>query len=268
MASSDHEMVDLTSPAPYSRPPKATVLAVATHPHADTSQEAIIIDSSVPSSRASSPPNATSTPTRDHDVFKLDDFLSRHRAPDDAGDTTDHATLDPPTSASVTPQTPTTTPMLPTTTPASTKPAKAAKAKRRVSRSPSPLPPPPPPMLTVRLEWSLPRPGTAEHNEKYAVNVREMARDTGQRHATPVPPTRAPMDSDDDGAKGDTSAVEGAGKEVKRRRRKRKEEDSEYDLSDAFIDDSDLQRDSRTHFAQTKQQGFYVSSGEVALVKD
>ncbi|KAG8775456.1 hypothetical protein FRC12_001477 [Ceratobasidium sp. 428] len=95
-----------------------------------------------------------------------------------------------------------------------------------------------------------------------------MARDSGQRHATPVPTLRVPMDSDDDGAKGDTSAVEGAGKEVKRRRRKRREEDSEYDLSDAFIDDSDLQRDSRTHFAQTKQQGFYVSSGEVALVKD
>jgi hypothetical protein len=95
-----------------------------------------------------------------------------------------------------------------------------------------------------------------------------MSRNTGQRHATPVPPARVPMDSDDEGAKGDTSAVEGAGKEVKRRRRKRKEEDSEYDLSDAFIDDSDLQRDSRTHFAQTKQQGFYVSSGEVALVKD
>lgn len=26
--------------------------------------------------------------------------------------------------------------------------------------------------------------------------------------------------------------------------------------------------DNRTHFAQTKQQGFYVSSGEVALMKD
>ncbi|KAG9092007.1 hypothetical protein FRC06_000292 [Ceratobasidium sp. 370] len=268
MASSDHEMVDLTSPASYSRPPKATALIVATHSYADiASQDAIIIDSSVPTSRASSPPDATSTPTRDRDVFKLDDFLSGHRGPDDTGDTTDHATLDPPTSASVTPQTPTTAAALPTATPASTKPTKPAKSKRRVSRSPSPLPPPPP-MLTVRLEWSLPRPGTTEHNEKYAVNVREMARDTGQRHATPVPPTRAPMDSDDDGAKGDTSAVEGAGKEVKRRRRKRREEDSEYDLSDAFIDDSDLQRDSRTHFAQTKQQGFYVSSGEVALVKD
>ncbi|KAG9126706.1 hypothetical protein FRC07_002291 [Ceratobasidium sp. 392] len=206
----------------------------------------IIIDSSVPTSRASSPgPEATSTPTRE---FKFDDFLGRHRAgPDDTGDTTDgHATVDAPTSASVTPQTPNTSTALPNMiNTSSAKPPKATKAKRRVSRSPSPLPAPPPPMLTVRLEWSLPRPGTAEHNDKYAVNVRDMARETGQRHATPVPAIRAPMDSDDDGAKGDTSAVEGAGKEVKRRRRKRREEDSEYDLSDAFIDDSDLQRDSR-----------------------
>ncbi|QRV85363.1 cbinuclein conserved middle domain [Ceratobasidium sp. AG-Ba] len=254
MASSDHEMVDLTSPASSTR---------AHH------QDAIVIDSSVSNSRASSPdgPDATSTPTHDR-VFKLDDFLGGHRGPDDTGDTTDHATIDPPTSASVTPQTPT-LPDTSTVTVADTSTAgpKQKKPKRRVSRSPSPLPAPPPPMLTVRLEWALPRPGTAEHNEKYSVNIREMARDSGQRHATPVPASR-PMDSDDDGAKGDTSAVEGAGKEVKRRRKKRREEDSEYDLSDAFIDDSDLQRDSRTHFAQTKQQGFYVSSGDVALVKD
>lgn len=42
----------------------------------------------------------------------------------------------------------------------------------------------------------------------------------------------------------------------------------EYDLNDPFIDDSELAIDDRTHFAQTKQQGFYVSSGEVALLKD
>ncbi|KAF8761380.1 HPC2 and ubinuclein domain [Rhizoctonia solani] len=145
---------------------------------------------------------------------------------------------------------------------------KPKKKKRRVSRSPSPLPAPPPPMLTVRLEWNLPKPGTHEHNESYAINVRDMARESGQRHATPIPTRRIDDYSDDDGVKGDTSAVEGAGKEIKKKRRKRREEETEYDLSDAFIDDSDLQRDSRTHFAQTKQQGFYVSSGEVALVKD
>ena len=41
-----------------------------------------------------------------------------------------------------------------------------------------------------------------------------------------------------------------------------------YDTSDPFIDDSELAIDERQFFAQTKQQGFYVSSGEVALLKD
>jgi hypothetical protein len=199
----------------------------------------------------------------------LSSLLSRQHTDDDDA-TTDHdhdhdhdpVAIDPPTSASVTPQT---TPVTaPTESAADPKPK---KKKRRVSRSPSP-PAPPPPMLTVRLEWSLAKPGTNEHNEAYAISVREMARESGQRHATPVPTRRMDDYSDDDGAKGDTSAVEGAGKEIKKKRRKRREEETEYDLSDAFIDDSDLQRDSRTHFAQTKQQGFYVSSGEVALVKD
>lgn len=43
---------------------------------------------------------------------------------------------------------------------------------------------------------------------------------------------------------------------------------TDYDLNDPFIDDSDLAVDERRFFGQTKQQGFYVSSGEVALVKD
>ncbi|EUC54108.1 ubinuclein central domain protein [Rhizoctonia solani AG-3 Rhs1AP] len=249
MASSDHEMVDLTHSPPE----------FASTPHKDVPR-AIIISSSVPTSRGSSPA-AHSTPTRDRDFLSLSNLLARQLT-DDEGATTDHATVDPPTSASVTPQT------TPVTAPTESAPeAKPKKKKRRVSRSPSP-PAPPPPMLTVRLEWNLPAPGTTEHNEAYAVNVREMSRETGQRHATPVPARRMDDDSDDEGAKGDTSAVEGAGKEIKKKRKKRREEETEYDLSDAFIDDSDLQRDSRTHFAQTKQQGFYVSSGEVALVKD
>jgi len=41
-----------------------------------------------------------------------------------------------------------------------------------------------------------------------------------------------------------------------------------YDVNDPFIDDSELALDERTYFAQTKQQGFYVSSGEIALLKD
>ena len=39
-------------------------------------------------------------------------------------------------------------------------------------------------------------------------------------------------------------------------------------MNDPFIDDSDLAVDERQYIAQTKQQGFYVSSGEVALLKD
>ena len=41
-----------------------------------------------------------------------------------------------------------------------------------------------------------------------------------------------------------------------------------YDTNDPFIDDSELAIDQRTHVAQTKQEGFYVSAGEVALLKD
>ena len=41
-----------------------------------------------------------------------------------------------------------------------------------------------------------------------------------------------------------------------------------YDTSDPFIDDSELVIDERQFFAQTEQQGFYVSSGDVALLKD
>ncbi|CAE6477628.1 unnamed protein product [Rhizoctonia solani] len=228
---------------------------------------AIIISSSLPTSRGSSPTahvTSHSTPTRDRDILSLSNLLARHHT-DDEGATTDHdhGTIDPPTSASVTPQT---TPVTAPTEPAHE--VKPKKKKRRVSRSPSPPPAAPLPMLTVRLEWNLPKPGTVEHNEAYAINVREMSRESGQRHATPVPSRRMDDYSDDEGARGDTSAVEGAGKEIKKKRKKRREEETEYDLSDAFIDDSDLQRDSRTHFAQTKQQGFYVSSGEVALVKD
>lgn len=39
-----------------------------------------------------------------------------------------------------------------------------------------------------------------------------------------------------------------------------------YDTTDPFIDDSELAQDERTFFAQTKQKGFYVSSGQVALM--
>ena len=47
-----------------------------------------------------------------------------------------------------------------------------------------------------------------------------------------------------------------------------KKNEEYYDTNDPFIDDSELALDQRQYFAQTKQQGFYVSSGEVALMKD
>jgi hypothetical protein len=50
--------------------------------------------------------------------------------------------------------------------------------------------------------------------------------------------------------------------------RRRKPNNAHYDLNDPFIDDSDLAIDERSFFAQTKQQGFYVSAGEVALLKE
>ncbi|KAJ7669216.1 hypothetical protein DFH06DRAFT_1180303 [Mycena polygramma] len=51
-------------------------------------------------------------------------------------------------------------------------------------------------------------------------------------------------------------------------KRKSKATAEYYDVTDPFIDDSELAIDERTYFAQTKQKGFYVSSGEVALVRD
>ena len=39
-------------------------------------------------------------------------------------------------------------------------------------------------------------------------------------------------------------------------------------MTDPFLDDSELAIDERTFIAQTKQQGFYVFSGEVALLKE
>ena len=71
------------------------------------------------------------------------------------------------------------------------------------------------------------------------------------------------------GAGADAGVESGMGKKGKGKGGKRRHRESEYyDLDDPFIDDSELALDERTFFAQTKQQGFYVSSGEVALLKD
>lgn len=155
-------------------------------------------------------------------------------------------------------------PPVPPPEPVATKPAsKAAKGKQR-ARSPSGSPPPPerPPLQTIRLEIAL---GGPDH---YEVDIAELARTTGQRPLTPVA-IKQHHDSGEsegeDGAEPDAEPDD-AGKAPKRK--KRKYGADYYDVSDPFIDDSELAIDERKFFAQTKQQGFYVSSGEVALMKD
>ncbi|KAF8591663.1 hypothetical protein K439DRAFT_779371 [Ramaria rubella] len=134
---------------------------------------------------------------------------------------------------------------------------KPKSTKQRKSRSPSPQPPapPPPPLLTVRLDIAL---GGPDH---YEVDISGLAMQTGQRNPTPPPIKRDTSDSEGE------DSDDGLKSRIKSKLNKRSRA-AEYDLNDPFIDDSELAIDDRTHFAQTKQQGFYVSSGEVALLKD
>ncbi|KAJ8474761.1 hypothetical protein ONZ51_g7004 [Trametes cubensis] len=135
--------------------------------------------------------------------------------------------------------------------------AKPKSTKSAAPRAPSPSPPPPP--------VTPPAPDDPA---------------TGQRPATPVlepkPDTSDESEGDDEG--------ETKHKTKKRKKvrlilqanvdtttltlpRQRRHHASEYyDTSDPFIDDSELAQDERTFFAQTKQKGFYVSSGQVALL--
>lgn len=162
---------------------------------------------------------------------------------------------------------------------ASAKPASSAKprsTKPPKARSPSPSPPPPPapPLQTVRLEIRLGGPSN------YEVDISRQAKDTGQRPPTPPPTVKKVADSSD-------SEEEDKDKDKDKAKAKRKKVRTlpciarrmltlqkknagaeYYDTSDPFIDDSELALDERQFFAQTKQQGFYVSSGEVALLKD
>ncbi|KAG1733547.1 hypothetical protein EDB19DRAFT_1880057 [Suillus lakei] len=136
----------------------------------------------------------------------------------------------------------------------SSKPASTIKPKSKAPRprspSPTPPPPPPPPLQTIRLEIKLGGP------DNYEVDIATMAKTTGQRQPTPPPP------------KADTSDSEGEDDGEPKKKKKKHATAEYYDVNDPFIDDSELNIDNRTHFAQTKQQGFYVSSGEVALMKD
>ncbi|KAF9228200.1 hypothetical protein BS17DRAFT_773236 [Gyrodon lividus] len=135
-----------------------------------------------------------------------------------------------------------------------TKP-KSSKPSR--PRSPSPTPPPPacpPPLETIRLDIKLGGP------ESYEVDIVAIAKASGQRPPTPPPPKPDISESEGEETHDD---------QEKPKKKKKKHMTSEYyDVTDPFIDDSEINIDNRTHFAQTKQQGFYVSSGEVALMKD
>ncbi|TFK48152.1 hypothetical protein OE88DRAFT_549061 [Heliocybe sulcata] len=159
------------------------------------------------------------------------------------------------------------TPALEATSPedAAAKPASAAAKPKstktaRPPRSPSPTPPPPPPELqTIRLHIPLGGP------DAYQVDISTLAKSNGQRSPTPPPQKIDTSDSEGD----DEASGKDKDQDDKKKRKRKKNLASEYyDLTDPFIDDSDLALDQRTHFAQTKQQGFYVSSGEVALLKE
>ncbi|KAL0581644.1 hypothetical protein V5O48_000345 [Marasmius crinis-equi] len=146
----------------------------------------------------------------------------------------------------------------------SSKPHSTVKPKSKANaapRSPSPPPPPPPPTLTtVRLQIQLQGP------ENYQVDIAALARETGQRPPTPVQKRADTSESEEEP---EPPAAAAPGEEEKKPKKKKKNAATEYyDVSDPFIDDSELALDERTYFAQTKQQGFYVSSGEVALMKD
>ncbi|KAL1946985.1 hypothetical protein VTO73DRAFT_13946 [Trametes versicolor] len=154
--------------------------------------------------------------------------------------------------------------------------AKPKSSKSAAPRASSPSPPPPParrPLETIRLDIQLG--GT----EDYEVNVSELAKATGQRQATPVPEVKIPGDSSDesdgdDEPGGDDKVklgdkVKTDDKETltaKKRKQRRHHASEYYDTADPFIDDSELAQDERTFFAQTRQKGFYVSSGQVALL--
>ncbi|KAI0758849.1 hypothetical protein C8Q74DRAFT_266209 [Fomes fomentarius] len=143
--------------------------------------------------------------------------------------------------------------------------AKPKSTKSAAPRASSPSPPPPParqPLQTIRLEIKLGGP------EDYEVNVSDLAKATGQRSTTPVVLETKPDSSDESEGDEDGDAKQRAPVDATtgKRRRKRHHASEYYDTTDPFIDDSELAQDERTFFAQTKQKGFYVSSGQVALL--
>ncbi|RPD77316.1 hypothetical protein L226DRAFT_602847 [Lentinus tigrinus ALCF2SS1-7] len=140
---------------------------------------------------------------------------------------------------------------------------KPKSTKSAVPRASTPSPPPPParePLQTIRLDIKLGGP------EDYEVNIADLAKATGQRSATPVPEALKRADTSDESDGDEDGGHKSDAKQQGKRRRKRHHASEYYDTNDPFIDDSELAQDERTFFAQTKQKGFYVSSGQVALL--
>ncbi|KAI0354172.1 hypothetical protein OH77DRAFT_1426194 [Trametes cingulata] len=142
--------------------------------------------------------------------------------------------------------------------------AKPKSSKSAAPRASSPSPPPPParrPLQTIRLDIKLGGP------DDYEVNISELAKATGQRPATPVPESKRDTSDESEGDdEGEEKDKEKDKSKTKKRKKRRHHASEYYDTTDPFIDDSELAQDERTFFAQTKQKGFYVSSGQVALL--
>ncbi|EEB99192.1 hypothetical protein MPER_01176, partial [Moniliophthora perniciosa FA553] len=125
----------------------------------------------------------------------------------------------------------------PSTQASSSKPHSTVKPKSKAAnaappRSPSPPPPPPPALTTVRLQIKLSGP------ENYQVDIAALARESGQRPPTPVQKRADTSESEDeDDAK---NADEAANAKPKSKKKKKNAGSEYYDVSDPFIDDSEL----------------------------
>ncbi|KAJ7885063.1 hypothetical protein B0H14DRAFT_2699543 [Mycena olivaceomarginata] len=196
--------------------------------------------------------------------------------------------------ASTTPPPPPTSPLTaPPTSIVKPAPTQPKKPKSHHAPPPPPPPAPPPPMQTIRLEITLGGP------DNYEVDVKGMAREEGlvwgdlgeKKYADDSSDGEDGSDAEEGGADGGAKEdkdskdkdkdkkdadgdvemdADGKPKPTKKAKSKKKSKATAeyYDTTDPFIDDSELAIDERTYFAQTKQKGFYVSSGEVALVRD
>ncbi|KAI0032550.1 hypothetical protein K488DRAFT_85781 [Vararia minispora EC-137] len=227
-------------------PPSSRSLSVASSPrssHAPSSP----VDVSVP--LPSPPSSAQLVPPAASPAAPATPAAASPAGPDVPLPPTDHDPDAPATAAPVPAD------AAPDDAPSSSKAKPVKRRRRSPSLSPSP-PPPPPPLTTVRLDIALGGP------DNYEVNVRQMAKDVGQRPDTPPNSVRQYI------SESDSSDDEAAPAGTKPKRKKKTLASEYYDVTDPFIDDSELALDQRTYFAQTKQQGFYVSSGEVALLKD